>query len=106
MEIAPFTGGEQTVLSAYYSGAPGEDEWEWTEQELPANAFVMGTIKQVGNNVVAELGFDRSKVPGLDNDVVGIGSFISDVDWNEYGFAPDMTVEGGPHQTCFILNME
>jgi len=106
MEIAPFTGGEQVLFSAEYGGAPGADEWVWPEKELAADAFVMGTIKQVGNNIVAELGFDRGKVPGLDNDVVGIGGFISDVDWAEYGFVPDMTVEGGVHQTCFILDMK
>jgi len=104
IEIAPFTG-EQTIFTATYGGTPGADEWVWPETELPANAFVMGTIMQDGNNVVAELGFDRNKVPGLDNDVIGIGGFISDADWGEYGFAPDATAEGGAHQTCFILDM-
>jgi len=104
MEIAPFTG-EQALLTAPYGGTPGADEWVWPETELAADAFVMGTIKQVGNNIVAELGFDRNKVPGLDNDVIGIGGFISDVDWNEYGFVPDATAEGGVRQKAFILDM-
>jgi len=105
MEIAPFTGAEQSLFSAEYGGAPGADEWVWPEKELPADAFVMGTIKQDGNNVVAELGFDRTKVPGLDNNIVGIGGFLSDADWAEVGFVPDATAEDGPHQTCFILDM-
>jgi uncharacterized membrane protein len=105
MEIAPFTGGEQVLFSAFYSGTPGADEWEWTEKELPANSFVMGTIKQEGDHVTAELGFNREKVPGLNNDVVGIGGFLSDADWAEVGFVPEKTAEGGVHQTCFILDM-
>jgi hypothetical protein len=105
IEIAPFTNGTQTLLFAEYGGAPGVDEWIWPEVELAANAFVMGTIKQVGNNVVAEFGFARDKVPGLNNDIIGIGGFISDADWAEYGFAPDATAEGGVHQACFKLDM-
>lgn len=104
VEVAPFTG-EQGVFTFQYMGEDGVDEWNWEEQEWAANAFVMGTIKQDGNFVVAELGFDRTKVPGLDADVVGIGNFLSDADWAEVGFIPDGTQEGGPHQTCFILDM-
>ena len=104
VELAPFTG-EQGVFTFEYTGTPGADEWSWGEQELAADAFVMGTIKQDGNYVVAELGFNRAKVPGLDADVIGIGNFLSDVDWAEVGFIPDATQEGGVHQTCFILDM-
>jgi len=104
VEVAPFTG-EQGVFTFKYTGTPGADEWAWGEEEWAADAFVMGTIKQDGNYVVAELGFNRAKVPGLDADVVGIGNFLSDVDWAEVGFIPDATQEGGAHQTCFILDM-
>ncbi len=104
VEAAPFTG-EQASYTFMYIGTPGADEWAWEEQEWPANAFVMGTIKQDGNFVVAELGFDRAKVPGLDGDVIGVGNFLSNADWAEVGFIPDATQEGGTRQTCFILDM-
>ena len=105
MEIAPFVGGDQTVAPFEYTGEPGVDDWNWTDKELAANAFIMGTIKQEGANITAEFAFDREKVPGLTNDVVGIGGFISDADWGEYAFAPDATAEGGAHTSMFVLDM-
>ncbi len=104
VEVAPFTG-EQTVFTFIYSGAPGANEWSWAEEQWSAGAYILGSVKQDGNYVVAELGFDREKVPGLNADVVGIGNFLSNADWAEVGFIPDATQEGGSNQTCFILDM-
>lgn len=90
MEIAPFAGPDpQAVYGFNYTGTPGMDEWSWEEKQLPNDAFVMGTIQQAGANIKCEFGFDRVKVPGLDNDIISLGGFISDADWGEYAFAPD-----------------
>lgn len=106
VEIAPFTGGDITIYTFDFSGIEGTEDWNWTEEELLADAVVVGKVAQVGNNIVAELGFSRSKIPGLGNDEVGFGNFISNADWAEIGFAPDATQEGGAHQAYFVLDMK
>jgi hypothetical protein len=93
------------VINFYnYIGAPGEEDWNWEEKEI-TDGMAIGTLKQVGGKDVVELGFSRTKITGLENDEIGLGCFISDVDWAEIGFAPDATVEFGPHQAFFILDM-
>jgi len=89
-----------------YLGAPGEEDWNWEEKDLAADAMIIGTIKQDGNYVVMELGFDRNKIAGLEADEVALGAFISDVDWAEIGFIPDATMEGGAHRGFFVLDMK
>ena len=89
-----------------YLGAPGEEDWNWEEKDLAADAMIIGTIKQDGNYVVMELGFDRNKIAGLEADEVALGAFISDVDWAEIGFIPDATIEGGTHRGFFVLDMK
>ena len=104
-EVWAFT--TEPVINFYnYIGAPGEEDWNWEEKDLAADAMVMGTMKQDGNLVVFELGFSRSKISGLENDVVSLGCFISDVDWAEIGFIPSATAEGGVHRGFFVMDMK
>lgn len=103
-EVWAFT--TEPVINFYnYIGAPGEEDWNWEEKELAADAMVMGTMKQDGSMIKFELGFSRSKIQGLEGDVVSLGCFISDVDWAEIGFIPDATAEGGVHKGFFVLDM-
>jgi len=103
-EVWAFT--TDPVINFYnYIGAPGEEDWNWEEKELAADAMVLGTMKQDGAMVKFELGFARSKISGLENDKVSLGCFLSDVDWAEIGFIPDATAEGGVHKGFFVLDM-
>ena len=105
VEIAPFTGDAQELGAYKFIGVDGTEDWNWEFEDLGDGAIVIGTMKQVGNNVACELGFSRSKITGLANDMVGFGTFISDADWAEIGFAPDATEEGGAHKGYFVLDM-
>jgi len=107
VEIAPVTA-DTIVPGAYsYTGAPGEEDWSWEVKQLPAGSIVMGTMKQVGDNVAFELGFNRESFGEntLNQDVVSFGAFISNSDWAEIGYAPDETPEGGAHTTYFKFEM-
>ncbi len=104
VEIAPITG-EVGVYGFNYIGAPGEEDWNWEEEELSDGAVVIGTMQQVGANVVVELGFSRTKFAEMGNDEVSFGAFVSNSDWSEIGFAPDATEEFGEHQSYFKLDM-
>jgi hypothetical protein len=88
-----------------YIGADGEEDWNWEEKQLAANAMIIGTMQQDGDVIKVELGFDRTKITGLEQDMVSLGCFISDVDWAEIGFIPDATEEGGEHKGFFLLDM-
>lgn len=103
-EVWAFT--TEPVINFYnYIGAPGEEDWNWEEVQLAANAMILGTIIQDGNYIIMELGFDRGKIEGLENDIVSLGAFISDAGWAEIGFIPDATIEGGENQGYFVLDM-
>ena len=68
----------------------------------------MGTMKQVGNNIGLELGFNRAAFGdnAMNNDVISLGAFISNSDWAEIGYAPDGAVEGGPAKKYFKFEMK
>ena len=108
VEIAPVTDAAAVPGAFNYIGAPGEEDWNWEEKQLPAGSIVMGTMKQVGNNVAFELGFNRESFGdnALNQDVVSFGAFISNSDWAEIGYAPDATQEGGAHTQYFKFEMK
>ena len=83
-------------LSAYFNGA-AQDEWSWGEDKpFPVGYYKPGYMTNDGENAEFEFAFDRSKVPGLDNDMVQIGIFMSDPEsWADVGWAPDKAEEGG-----------
>ena len=107
VEIAPITDDAVVPGAFKYIGAPGEEDWNWEEDQLPDGTIVIGTKKQVGDNIAVELGFKREALSEgeLGNETVAFGAFISNSDWAEIGFAPDATQEGGPSQTYFVFNM-
>ncbi len=105
IETADFATDEHQPLYFNYIGNPGEEDWNWEEKQLSDGAMEFGTMKQDGDNVVFEIRMKRDVVPGLSNDVVSFGVFISDADWAEIGFAPDATQEGGAHQSFFKFDM-
>ncbi len=108
IEIAPITDPEVAPIGFNYMGEDGVDDWNWEEDPLPDGSVVLGTMKQVGNNVAIELGFVRANLADgeLTGDSVALGVFISDADWAEVGFAPDAQQDDGPRmkQFLFIMN--
>ncbi len=108
IEIAPVTDAATLPLALNYTGAPGEGEWSWEEKQLASGSIVMGTMKQVGNNVAFEIGFNRVTVGdgALNNDAISMGAFISNSDWAEIGYAPDGAVEGGASKGYFKFEMK
>ncbi len=90
-----------------YAGA--DHGWGWNEitSTLPADFFVFGGSYVTDNNTVTyEVGFSRSKVPGLNGDSVKFSLYLSNKSWAEIGYAPDKTVEGGEPTDGFTLNMK
>lgn len=103
--------GQPTVDEPWYSafeytGTGGSDEWAWGDKELPADALLFGTKKDEGGYVHFEYAYARAKVPGLENDVIRIGIYLSDADWLEIGFVPDRMPEGGEPVNGFLLDMQ
>jgi len=107
IEIAPITSPDVVPGAFNYIGEDGVDDWNWEDVQLAPGTIVIGTMKQVGNNVAIELGFVRENVHNGDlmNDSVALGVFISDVDWAEVGFAPDSQQEEGPRMKQFLFVM-
>lgn len=84
----------------------GEDHgWGWEEQQLAADYYVMGAVLEGNNEVTYEIGFDREKIPSMNNDAVKMSFYISNKGWAEIGYAPDKTVEGGEQTDGFTLLM-
>ncbi len=108
VEIAPITDAAVVPGAFNYIGEPGVEDWNWEEKQLAAGSIVIGTMKQVGDNIAVELGFSRSAVGdgSLNNDVVSFGAFVSNSDWAEIGYAPDATQEGGVHTSYFKFEMK
>lgn len=103
-EVAAITpvGGEDQAPGVYeYTGTPGAEEWSWAEKQVADGAYKIGTIAQVGDNVCIEVGFDRSKMPDFQNDIIVIGLMISDVNWTDIGYSPDM----GSEAKGFLFDM-
>ena len=98
----------ETAETHYYNyiGNPGEEDWNWEEDQLPEGAMEYGDMVQDGDNVKFEIRLKRDIIPNLTNDVVSFGVFLSDADWLEIGFAPDATQEGGPHKGYFVFEMK
>ena len=105
-EFNPFTG--DAVPGGFnYTGADGTGDWSWDpDVNLPANSIVLGNMRQVGNNIAAEIGFSRSTFGGgqLQNEEVSMGAFISDATWATVGFAPDIS-SGDIRASYFVLKM-
>ncbi len=87
----------------------GEDHgWGWIDLTgtLPADFFVFGGSFVTDNNTITyEVGFSRSKVPGLSGDKVKFSLYLANKGWAEIGYAPDKTEEGGEPTDGFTLNM-
>ena len=89
-----------------YTGAGGSDEWSWEEKELNAESLIYGTSKEEGGNVMFEYAYVRDKIPNLTNDEISLGIYISNTDWLEIGFIPDMKPEGSEENVGgFYLDM-
>lgn len=80
--------------------------WGWEEQQLAADYYVMGTVLEGNNEVTYEIGFDRSKIPGMNSDAVKLSIYLSNKVWAEIGYAPDKTEEGGTPTDGFVINMK
>ena len=101
--------GQMLVSEIWYSGfnytGPGGDVWEWEEKELPSESLVVGTVKEDGATVTYEMAYDRTKIPGFNNDMVKIGIYISSSEWSEIGFIPDQTPEDGDPVDAWLIDM-
>ena len=100
--------GADAWLGAFeYTGA--DHAWGWNDitATLPADFFVFGGSYVTDNNTVSyEVGFSRSKVPGLDGDSVKFTLYLANKGWAEIGYAPDKAVDGGDPTDGFTLNMK
>ncbi len=79
--------------------------WGWDPVQID-NFFIIGGAFEDNGTVSYELGFDRAKIPGLNNDKVKFGIYLAGTDWAEIGFAPDKNVDDENPADGFILNMK
>ena len=107
VEIPEFTADTVQPYAFNYTGAPGQEDWNWEEKQLPDGSIQFGTMVQKGNNVAFEVALKRETVGNglLQNDVIALGAFISNADWAEIGYAPDATQDGEEPQGYFVFNM-
>ncbi len=96
--------GENSTLGIYkHVGA--NHGWGWESVGIDSFCVIGGAYEDNGT-VSYELGFDRIKIPGLSNDKVKFGIFITGNDWDEAGVAPDQTINVNDPADGFILNMK
>ena len=83
--------------SFYFDPTAAQDAWAWLEDKpFPTGYATVGHIANVGTHGAVEIGFNRSKVPHLDNDMIEIAVFLSDPDsWADVGYAPDKAGDSG-----------
>ncbi len=75
------------------------DQWAFDDYPFKPGYITIGTVKEDGGYTTIEFGIARSKIPGLTNDLVKWGIFLSDpVSWDEIGDVP----EPGP---AFTIDM-
>ena len=95
--------GDASWLDIYKHSAANHD-WAWEPVQID-NYYVFGGAFENNGTVSYEIGFDRAKIPGLNNDKVKFGIYLSDKSWAEVGFAPDQTTDEENPADGFILNM-
>lgn len=83
------------IGSFYFNGAT-PDAWSWGDDKPFTQGFyTIGTVTNVNGVVTIEFGLSRDKVPGLTNNVVKWGIFLSDpVSWSDIGHIPDPGADG------------
>jgi len=96
--------GDDSWFELYKHTDPNHG-WGW-EQVQVDNFYVFGGAFEENGSVAYELGLDRSKVPELNKDKVKIGIFLSNLNWEEVGFAPDQATDDSGPKDGFTLNME
>ncbi len=82
---------ESDFTPYYYNGTDWpNDQWAWGDDKpFPPGYITIGTVKVQGGYTTIEFGISRSKVPGLNNDLVTWGIMLSDpVSWDEIGDIP------------------
>ena len=96
--------GDDSWLDIYkHTGA--DHGWGWEPVQID-NYYVFGGAFENNGTVSYEIGFDRAKIPGLNNEKVKFGIYLADKGWAEIGFAPDQTVDESNPADGFILNMK
>ncbi len=87
----------------YYNGM--DQGWGY-EVQPTKDHYAVGNIEEANGQVTVELGFDRSKVQGLDGDKAKfIFQLVSKI-WAPIGWAPSKMAEGGDPTDGFTLEMK
>lgn len=95
-------GANSWFGSFVYSGA--DHGWGWTDEGL-SDFYTVGNIEEGNGQVTFEIAYDRSKIPGLDQDEIKIIMYLANKGWSEIGYAPDKFVDGGDPTDGFLLKM-
>ena len=85
-------------LDAYKYNGDGSN-WDWAYQQY-GEFNKIGHYEESGGLLKYELGFDRTKVPGLTNEAIRIAIIIMDSEWSDWGYMPDSETSG------FLLMMK
>jgi PKD repeat protein len=79
-------------LDPYKYNGDGSN-WDWAYLQLGEYAKI-GYYEESDDLLKYELGFDRTKVPGLTGEAVRLAIIVMDSGWSDWGYLPDSGTSG------------